>query len=201
MRAWLMVSKSGIDCEEIYIPLFSEAYKEKILAYSPAGKVPVYVDGGQAIWDSLAIGEYLAEQHPSLWPESGAQRAHARSISAEMHSGFAALRQAMPMNCRANGRKITMSDAVAEDIKRVQAIWTHCRRENKKQGPWLFGAFGIADAMYAPVVSRFHTYGVACDGAGEEYMQTVLGDAAVKQWYEASAREKEIIERVEVGAA
>lgn len=188
-RAWLMLAKLGIDFEEVFVPLFSDGFKERLYRYSPAGQVPVYLDGELVIWDSLAIAEYLAEHSPQLWPSDMKQRAHARSIAAEMHAGFFALCEAMPMNCRATGRRVQQTDALAADIRRIQALWTECRSRNNEQGPWLFGVFSIADAMYAPVVSRFHTYGVSCDADAAEYMKTVLDDRDVKRWYEAASHE------------
>lgn len=200
-RAWLILTKLGIDFEEVYVPLFAHGFKERLLQHSPAGKVPIYLDGELAIWDSLAIAEYLSEKYPRLWPSDVNQRAHARSIVAEMHSGFSALREAMPMNCRATGRKVQETDAVSEDIKRIQTLWMDCRSKNAREGPWLFGAFGIADAMYAPVVSRFHTYGISCDSIAAGYVETVLNDSDVKSWYEAANSEKDSIDKVEVGLA
>ena len=199
LRAWLPLAKLEIDFEEVYIPLFSEGYKARILAHSPAGRVPIYIDGDLAIWDTLAIAEYLAEQHPQLWPADVAERAHARAIAAEMHAGFATLRELMPMNCRATGRRVASTDALSDDIARIQQIWEVCRQRHAQAGPWLFGTFTIADALYAPVVSRFHTYGVTCDALGTRYMQTVLGDPAMQKWFAAAREEKEVIEVVEVG--
>jgi glutathione S-transferase len=116
-----------------------------------------------------------------------------------MHAGFSALREAMPMNCRATERNVQQTEAASEDIRRVQEIWTDCRSRDAAEGPWLFGSFSIADAMYAPVVTRFHTYGVSCGSIAAEYMKTVLDDTDVKRWYEAAGQEQEIIEKFEVG--
>ena len=198
-RAWLVLTKLGIDFEEISIPLFTEGYKDQLLKYSPAGKVPVYLDGYFAIWDSLAISEYLAELHPQLWPKNREKRAYARSVVAEMHSSFTELRNTMPMNCRATGRFIDNTDTLITDINRIKTIWTDCRKMSTNDGPWLFGSFSIADAMYAPVVSRFHTYNVSCEGLISEYMNTVLNDTDVKKWYQEAKDEKQIIKNAEVG--
>jgi glutathione S-transferase len=198
-RAWLALAKLGIDFEEIRVALFVDGYKQRLLQYSPAGKVPVYLDGDIVVWESLAILEHLAQVHPALLPERMQARALARSVSAEMHAGFSALRNAMPMNCRATGRRVAISDAAAADITRIQAIWGDCRAAAAGGGPWLFGSFTIADAMYAPVVSRFHTYGVASHGAAAEYVKTVLNDPCVRQWYEAGRQETEVIEDDEAG--
>jgi glutathione S-transferase len=153
------------------------------------------------VWDSLAILEHLAQTHASLWPQAVPARAMARSICAEMRSGFAALRSAMPMNCRASGRRVTISAAVAADIARVQNIWRTGRVAAANHGPWQIGSFTAADAMYAPVVSRFHTNGVAGDAVVTAYVQTVLNDPCVQQWSGAGHAETEFIAEDEVGAA
>ncbi|VEP11968.1 Glutathione S-transferase domain protein [Hyella patelloides LEGE 07179] len=199
LRAWLILAKLDIKFEEIQIPLFSEGYQEKLFRYSPTGKVPVYIEDELTIWDSLAIAEYLAERYPTLLPSDFKQRALARSVSAEMHSSFFSLRSKMPMNCRAKDRHVESTEELTNDIQRIQAIWTTCRNQNRKAGSWLFGDFTIVDAMFAPVVFRFNTYGVECDSIATEYMKTVLNDSDIKRWYEASKNEPEIIEQVEVG--
>ena len=127
LRAWLMLKHAGVDFEEIIIPLRMQGSAEKLAAYSPAGKVPAYRDGDLAVWDSLAIGEYLYETYPALWPAQRSARARARSISAEMHSGFTALRKTMPMNIRARGRKVEMSVPLEADIERIKANWRELR--------------------------------------------------------------------------
>lgn len=199
LRAWLMLTKLGIEFEEVQVLLFSEGYKEKLLYYSPAGKVPIYVEDELVIWDTLAIGEYLAEKYPKLLPENVRQRAIARSISAEMHSGFLALKGSMPMNCRGSNRKITFVSELGEDIQRIKAIWTKYRTENARAGSWLFGSFSMADAMFAPVVFQFNTYGIPCDSVAGEYMDMVLNDPDMKRWYEAARKETAVIEEEEVG--
>ena len=200
LRAWLALAKLGVDFEEIRVPLFVDGYKQRLLQYSPAGKVPVYLDGDITVWESLAILEHLAQTHRTLLPEAPRERALARAIAAEMHAGFAALRGALPMNCRASGRRVPISDAVAADIARVQAIWRTCRAAAANRGPWLFGTFTLADAMYAPVASRFRTYGIACEGAAGEYMRMVLDDPCMRHWYAVSRRESEVIAEDEAGA-
>ncbi len=200
LRPWLALKKLGVDFEEIRVALFTAGYKEQLLQYSPAGKVPVYVDGEIVVWESLAILEHLAQSHASLWPQSARDRAHARAIAAEMHAGFTALRSALPMNCRATGRRLTIDAAVSADVARVQGIWRECRMTAADRGPWLFGGFTAADAMYAPVASRFHTYGIACDGAVAAYVRTVLSDPCRQQWYAASRIETEVIDEDEAGA-
>ncbi len=199
LRAWLILAKSGIEFEEIRVPLNTEGYQEQLLSYSPTAKVPVYIEDDLVIWDSLAIAEYFAEQYPKLLPSDLKQRAKMRSLAAEMHSGFMSLRSQMPMNCRATNRRVELTAGLAADIKRVQAIWTSCRNQNTQAGLWLFGDFTIVDAMYAPVVFRFNTYGVKCDPVATEYMNWVLNDPDLKVWYEAAKNETEVIEEEEVG--
>ncbi len=199
LRAWLMLKHAGVDFDEMRIPLFVAGYKEKLLACSPAGKVPVYREGGLLVWDTLAIGEYLHETYPSLWPAQREARARARSVSAEMHSGFVPLRTAMPMNVRARGRKVATSTALEADIARIKTIWRELREQYGAVGPWLFGPYSIADAMYAPVVFRFLTYGVGEPGAVDEYMQTVSRDPLVQAWVRAAESEQEVVAASEVG--
>ncbi|MGJ8679671.1 glutathione S-transferase family protein [Paraglaciecola sp.] len=202
-RAWLTLRKTGITFDVVQVNLFSDGYKEKLLSYAPTGQVPIYQEDKLVIWDTMAIVEYIAEFHPELWPETRAKRAMARSVSAEMHAGFHALRSLMPMNCRATNRKVAftpeLAPALNADIQRIQNIWQECRVQHQNSGPWLFGDFSIADVMYAPVVSRFNTYGITCSDHGEQYMQTVLNDADVKLWMDEAALEPEVITQAEVG--
>ncbi|MDD2842989.1 MAG: glutathione S-transferase family protein [Tolumonas sp.] len=199
LRPWLLLRKLSVSFEETQVLLQTEDFKQQVMRFSPVGKVPVLLDGDLAIWDSLAIAEYLAEQFPQAWPRDPAARAFARAISAEMHSGFMGLRSQMPMNCRATGREVTGNEALAQDIERIQAIWTECRLRYGESGPWLFGEFTIADAMFAPVVFRFNTYGVECQGFAAEYMQTVLHDADVQAWLHAAQQEQATIMSYEIG--
>jgi glutathione S-transferase len=201
LRAWLMLKYAGMDFDEVRIPLFVEGYKEKLLSYSPAGKVPVYSEGDLLVWDTLAIGEYLYETHPALWPADRNARARARSISAEMHSGFIPMRKAMPMNIRARGRKVDSSPGLEADIERIKSIWRELRKQYTSAGPWLFGRYSIADAMFAPVAFRFLTYGVTETGAVDKYVQTVVRDPLVQEWIQASELEQEVIVSNEVGVA
>ena len=199
LRAWLMLQHAGVDFDEQRITLFVSGYKEKLLDCSPAGKVPVYREGEVLVWDTLAIGEYLYEAHPSLWPARREARARARSISAEMHAGFVPLRTAMPMNLRARGRKAVPSVELESDIARIKSIWRELRMQYAGAGPWLFGSYSIADAMYAPVVFRFLTYGVGEPGAVDEYVKTVSRDPLVQAWLRAAELEQEVIAAYEVG--
>ena len=198
-RAWLVLAKIDLPFEEVRVPLMVDVAREELLRYSPSGKVPVYQEGDLVVWDTLAIFDFLPERHPGLWPEKREHRALARSISAEMHAGFSALREAMPMNCRATGRQVEITAGVERDIRRVQEIWEQCRSAFGKGGPWLMGPFSIADAMFAPVVTRFHTYGVPCPPTVAAYRDHVLQDPCVRQWFEAGRNEKETIEQMEVG--
>ena len=199
LRPWLLLRKLSVSFEETQVLLQTEDFKQQVMRFSPVAKVPVLLDGDLAIWDSLAIAEYLAEQYPQAWSRDPAARAFARSISAEMHSGFMSLRSQMPMNCRATGREIVGDEALARDAERIQAIWTECRLRYGESGPWLFGEFTIADAMFAPVVFRFNTYGVDCQGFAAEYMQTVLHDADVQAWLHAAQQEQATIMSYEIG--
>ncbi|MDO8811378.1 MAG: glutathione S-transferase family protein [Gallionella sp.] len=200
LRAWLMLKHAGVDFDELRIPLYVEGYKEKLFACSPAGKVPAYRDGDLLVWDTMAIGEYLYESCPSLWPAQREARARARSISAEMHSGFIPIRKTMPMNIRAHGRKVETSAGLEADIARIKDIWRELRTQHAAAGPWLFGQYSIADAMFAPVVFRFLTYGTGEPGAVNEYMQTVVRAPLVQEWVRDSVAEQEVIAGSEVGA-
>lgn len=199
LRPWLLLRKLGVEFEDTRVLLQTDDFKQQIAHYSPAGKVPVLLDGELAIWDSLAIMEYLAGAYPQVWPEDKAARALARSVSAEMHSGFMALRSKMPMNCRAEGRSVAHDEALDKDIERIQAIWTECRLRYGQSGPWLFGQFSIADAMFAPVVFRFNTYGVKCQGLAGDYLQTVLQDEDMLCWQHAAQQEQEVLMGYETG--
>ncbi|NOX70954.1 MAG: glutathione S-transferase family protein [Gammaproteobacteria bacterium] len=201
LRAWLMLAESDIDFEEHRICLDTPEFAAQITAFSAAAKVPVLMLDEQPVWDTLAIGETLAERWPDtlLWPEDSVARAHARSISAEMHAGFFALRDAMPMNCRAMGRKVTLADDVVADIDRVFAIWSDCRRRYGDEGDWLFGRFCIADAMFAPVVLRFRTYGINLPASATAYPARLLESPALQNWLAAAESEIEVVDQDEAG--
>src|SRR5262245_43393092 len=156
LRPWLAMRRAGIPFDEINIDLRAPDAKAQILKHSPSGKVPALLAGGRVIWDSLAILEFLAEAHPkaALWPRAAAARALARSVSAEMHSGFQALREHCPMNVLGRKPKARPPKAVADNVRRIVAIWQNCRSRHGSGGPYLFGHFSAADAMYAPVASR-----------------------------------------------
>ncbi|MCS3507957.1 glutathione S-transferase family protein [Achromobacter sp. JUb104] len=184
LRPWLALRATGIAFTEQKLGFFTEEFSRKVGAVSPAGLVPVLLDGDFAVWDSLAICEYVAEQHleAGLWPKDAKARARARSLVAQMHSGFGALRNALPMNIEAHLPGIKLPEAAQQDISRLQAIWHDTRAEFGQGGPFLFGAFSIADAFFAPVVSRFTTYGIAAAGAVRDYMDAVLALPAMQDW-------------------
>lgn len=191
LRPWIAMRVAGIAFEEIVIPLYEPGSREQLLRYSPAGKVPVLVDGDQHIWESLAILEYLAEKFPDagLWPASARARSHARVVAAEMHAGFMPLRKACTMNMWLPPKARPQADDVLADVRRIEALWSDCRARFGQDGPFLFGRFGAADAMYAPVVSRLHTYGLAVGPISRAYMQVVMALPAWQEWRDAALKE------------
>jgi glutathione S-transferase len=197
LRPWLALRRAGIPFEEIEIDLRAPDAKAQILEYSPSGKVPaLLVGGGRVVWDSLAIMELLAESHPSLWPRAGAARAHARSVSAEMHSGFQALREHCPMDFLARKPKGRLLKPVAADVRRVIAIWQDCRTNYGAAGPFLFGRFSAADAMYAPVASRVRTYlpdlaAYGDDGTAQDYVDALFALPEMAEWESGAQRQIE----------
>jgi glutathione S-transferase len=200
MRPWLALRANNIPFEEIFIPLYTGAAdKQRILDFSHAGKVPILVDGEVTVWDSLAIIEYVAERFPEkrLWPEHAAHRAHARAVSAEMHSGFAALRNECGMNLHRPVRAIELSADARANITRIEEIWADCRRRYGQSGPFLFGSFGAADAMFAPVVHRFRTYAVAVSQETQAYMDAMMALPAFAEWTKAGVAETIIIGKFE----
>ena len=200
LRPWLVMKQFSLEFNEIRIPLYnSPDYFSKIRQYSPSGKVPVLLHDTQTVWDSLAICEYLAETFPTLqlWPEDKAARAFARSISAEMHSGFQNLRQNMPMNCRTKYPGKGLASGVQQDIDRITSIWQESRQKFGAGGNFLFGNFTIADAFFAPVVLRFVTYDVQLDPVCRDYVEAVLALTAMQEWIKAAKSETEIISQYE----
>ena len=194
LRPWLAMKQAGIPFAEQRIALYQSESKRRILELSPSGKVPVLKDGATTVWDSLAILEYLAERFPDrgLWPTDAAARARARSISAEMHSGFAALRTHMPMNLRNSYPGRGRTPEVEADIARIVGLWTDCRATASR--PFLFGDFCAADAMFAPVVTRFHTYGVTLPPVCQRYADHVLALPAMRAWYADARAEREALD-------
>lgn len=192
LRAWLLLKHAGIEFEEVQVRLRLPGTRRQILAHSPAGQVPVLKHDGLVIWDSLAIAEYLAGLFPEkrLWPGQHAARARARSVSAEMHAGFRPLRTHLSMDMLgSHPGQGHDGEGVAGDIARIQEIWRDCREHWGGGGPFLFGEFCIADAMFAPVVSRFRTYGVACGTVCGAYMDVVWNLRAMQQWLEGARRQ------------
>jgi glutathione S-transferase len=190
LRPWLAMKVHGIAFDEKRILLYAPDSKAEILRHSPAGKVPILKDGTTTVWDSLAILEYLAERDPRLWPRDASERAKARSIAAEMHSGFAKLREHMSMNVRKRYPGKGRTPEVLADIARISAIWAQAK------GPFLFGEFTAADAMYAPVVLRFRTYAV--EGPNRSYMDAMLALPAMREWIVAAEREPESIPELDI---
>jgi glutathione S-transferase len=199
LRAWLALEATGQPFDEIVIPLGRPETTEEILRWSPTGRVPALHIGEIRLWDSLAICEHLAETFPEagLWPADPRARATARSVVAEMHSGFTALRTHMTMNLRASYPGVGRETEVDEDIARITAIWEECRKDFGAGGDLLFGSFTIADAFYAPVVSRFITYGVSPGGIAGRYMDAVWALPAMQDWAAKARAEEWIVERYE----
>ena len=200
LRPWLLLKQAGIPFREIYIPTHTPQSRAAILEHSPAGRVPVLHDGNITVWESLAICEYLAEQYPDkqLWPADRAARALARSVATEMHAGFGALRSNMVMNCRKQFPGKGATPEVQADIERLRALWNDCRKHYGSGGDFLFGRFSIADAMYAPVATRFKTYSVELGKISAAYRDTILALPAMRQWYADASTEREIIDEYEL---
>jgi glutathione S-transferase len=200
MRPWVAMRAAQIAFDEVFIPLYTNvADKNRILSFTRSGKVPALIDGDTTVWDSLAIIEYLAERFPEakFWPDDRARRAQARSVSAEMHSGFLPLRKECSMNLRRPVRAVALSADARSDIERIQEIWTECRDRYDKLGPFLFGPFTAADAMFAPVVHRFRTYAIQGPPQVQAYMETMMALPAFAEWTRDGLVETLVIERAE----
>jgi glutathione S-transferase len=200
LRGWLAAKLSGIAFEEVVVRLSEPALRPEILKHSPSGLVPVLKHRERVIWESLAIIEYLAELRPEagLWPADPGARAFARSVSAEMHAGFRALRSSMPMNLRKHLPGRGRTPEAAKDIERVCQIWRECRSRFGAGGPYLFGTVSAADAMYAPVATRFRTYAVELDPVCQAYADAVLALPAYREWHAAALAEPRIIPKEEL---
>jgi glutathione S-transferase len=204
LRGWLMVKIARIDFEEIVVPLDLPETQPTIRKYSPSGRVPVLMHRGFVVWESLAIAEYLNELKPEagLWPAALAARTHARAISTEMHAGFLDLRTNMPMNIRGSFPGKGMTSAVRADIERVTGLWRDCRKRFAGAAPkddgFLFGAFSAADAMYAPVATRFRTYSIKMDSDTDAYCKAVLAHPAMQEWVAAAKNEPWLIQQYEL---
>ena len=202
LRGWLALKAFNIPFEEIKLALSTEAFYKELAQYTPIGKVPVLVDGDLSVWDSLAICEYINETYldGKGWPADKSQRARARSIVADMHSGFFGIRNEMPMNCRAK-RHVELSDQAKQEIANLDRIWSEQRHNNAQNGPYLFGEFSLADAFFAPVIFRFMTYGVELSETARDYHHTMLAHPAMKAWLEDALTETDIVEADEAGEA
>jgi len=200
MRPWMAMKIAGIDFEDQVISLDDPIFKGELAKLTPAGKVPVLIDGERHIWESLAIIEYVAEKfpHAPVWPRDTSARAHARVISAEMHAGFAALRKHCAMNMARPQKKRELTPEVEADVARIEAMWSDSRRRFGKGGAFLFGAACAADAMYAPVVSRFHTYDITVDDDTRGYMKAVMTLPAWREWEQEALAESWVLPRGEV---
>ena len=195
------MQEAGIDFDEHRILLNTDTTAHEIAEFEAGSTVPILRLDDVTVWDSLAIGETIAERWPEkkLWPDDADVRAYARSISAEMHSGFADLREGMPMNCRAMGRKVHLPDGLAHDIDRIFAIWSDCHRRFSGDNGWLFGHFTVADAMFAPVVLRFRTSGINLPDSAGFYPHRVLESEAMQDWLATAECETEVIDEDEAG--
>src|SRR5215467_6720874 len=200
MRPWIAMRVAGLRFDEEVISLNAPEFKGRLLQVAGTGKVPTLIDGDVRVWESLAILEYLAEKYPDagLWPADPASRALARAIAAEMHAGFVPLRRHLPMNMWRPVLARELPPDVAANVRRIEAMWTDCRTRFGGGGAFLFGAFGAADAMYAPVVSRFHTYGVAVGTAARGYMDAIMALPAWQEWRTAALAERWVLPEDEV---
>jgi glutathione S-transferase len=200
LRPWLVLKQTTVAFDEVVIPLYQPGSRETVLKYSPSGRVPALRHGDRVVWESLAICEYLAESFPNfdLWPRDPGARALARSVSHEMHAGFAALRRHFPMNVRSSFPNRERIPEAQVDINRVMAIWRDCRiRYGEGNGDFLFGRFTIADAMYAPVVTRFRTYRIELEREAEAYCHAIMALPAMQEWIAAARNEPMIVESFE----
>lgn len=201
LRAWLYLTESGVEFDEIRVPLFTGDWRERLATYTPAGRVPVLLDGELRIWDTTAIIAHVHEKYAEAlsWPEDPIARATARSITGEMHSGFLALRDELPQNLRARTPRdrSAFSAGCRAQIERIESIWSHCREEFGRGGPWLFGSMTIADVMFVPVALRFRTYGVAVSPQAQEFVDAVTANPNVTAWSELAAGEPERIEFID----
>ena len=199
-RPWIAMKVAGIAFEDVVISLNADDFKSRTAKISGTGKVPTLVHGDVHVWESLAILEYLAETFPAakLWPDDADARAHARTISSEMHAGFTALRRACPMNMARPVKRRELNDETKANVRRIEALWADSRARFGKGGPFLFGAFGAADAMYAPIVARFHTYDVEVGAPARAYMEAIMALPAWADWRAAALKEPWVLPEDEV---
>lgn len=205
LRPWIVLKKLAIEFDEVPINLADPTFKADIASAGKLGGqrglVPVLIDGDTSVWDSLAICEYLAEEHPSLWPANRSDRAFARSMVSEMHSGFVHLRGALPMNCRAKSRQVEISSEVRKDIDRIEQLWAEALQQHQRQGPWLFGEFSIADAFYAPIIIRFIGYDIALSATTQAYISEWLNDPSLQEWISLGKQEPVTMDAYEIPSA
>jgi glutathione S-transferase len=194
LRGWLATKLSGAPFREVQVPLLGGGRNPANLAFSPSGLLPVLHDGDVVVWDTLAIAEYLAERHAGMWPQDAAARAFVRSMCAEMHSGFSALRNEMTMCIRERLDVRPWSEALTADIARVEALWNESRRRFGADGEYLCGRFSLADCFFGPVAFRFQTYGVKPGGAAATYLASLLAHPFVQEWQSAALAETTIVE-------
>jgi glutathione S-transferase len=199
-RPWIAMKVAGIPFDETVISLDAADFKTRVTALGGSGRVPVLIDGDVRVWESLAILEYLAEKFPSagLWPQNIAARAHARAVTSEMHAGFVSLRRYLPMNVTRPVKFRAPDVGAAKDVARIDAIWSECRAGYSAGGTFLFGQFGAADAMFAPVVWRFHTYAIEISATARAYMRAVMALPAWNEWRDAARREPWVLPEDEV---
>ncbi len=201
LRAWLFLTESKISFELTRIPMFTESWQTEIARYSPAGRVPVLLDEAVTVWDSAAIIEYVRQRHPNAigWPAAEEMEAHARSISAEMHSGFLAIRDELPQNIRARNDRDPnqLSQACRDQIERVDEVWADCRNRYEGLGQWLFGEFSLADVMFAPVALRFVTYSIPVSSRAQDYIRAVCDSISVQEWIKLAREEVESIDFID----
>jgi glutathione S-transferase len=200
LRPWIFMKHFDVAFIEKRVALFTDTTDDELAAYGSDFKVPILEDAGLVVWDSLAILEYVSEQYLDNrgWPDDVAARAVARSVSAEMHSSFANLRNELPMNCRKHFDSISLSEDAEREIGRVSSLWRQCRQRFGSAGEWLFGNYSIADAMFAPIALRLHGYSVPLADVETEYVSTVLAQAPIAEWIEAGRQETEIIANDEI---
>jgi glutathione S-transferase len=201
LRPWILLRHLGLPFSEIQFHLDTPEFHAEVPKLSPTRRVPVLLHGELRIWESLAICEYASELAGGRgWPEDAPTRAMARSVASEIHSGFEALRTSCPMNARALGRRVPMTSSLERDLRRVDAIWSGCRRDFGDRGPYLFGAFSAADAMAAPFVLRIRSYGLPLSGLATRYFETLVADRHLSEWIDAACRETIVIAQEEAGA-
>ena len=201
MRAWVLLTHFQVEFEEVRIPLFTADYQRALARYSPSLRVPALVDGELTLWDSLAISEYISEKYlqGAALPEPLSTRAVCRAYCCEMHSGFFEIRNQLPMNCRQR-RRLNIGAALQEEIHRIDALWAEAFKGRASDEDYLFGEFSIADSFFAPVASRFRTYGIELSAPAQAYAERLLNNPAVKAWVEAAISEPESLPDFEMGA-